>query len=197
MVTKSLSPDKTSQNDSGEPLAEQLMDYRRKKKKKTPLVPDIYPLPFPLWFAFWLWLDAHNLKWGLPPTYGYVCKPVTLSVWYLDRTWLHPEKIISFETNCCKLQNPVPVIHLVQTWILRVLGSPSTDSSVEAQEETRALWIFHTQSRMSLGSRTFLSAPLSPAWSVCPSVSLCPLYSRLLWILPTFYPPHQFSANVH
>ena len=79
-------------------------------------------------------------------------------------------KIISFETNCCKLQNPAPIIHHVQTWILRVIGSPSTDSSVEAQEETRALWIFRTQSRMSLGSRTFLSAPLSPFWSLCPSV---------------------------
>ena len=106
-------------------------------------------------------------------------------------------KIISFETHCCKLQNPAPIIHLVQTWILRVIGSPSTDSSVEAQEETRALWIFRTQSRMSLGSRTFLSAPLSPSWSLCPSVSLCPSYSRPLWILPTFCPPHLFSANVH
>ena len=52
MVTKSLSPDKTSQNDSGEPLAEQFMDYRslkkKKKQNKRPLVPDIYPLSFPL-----------------------------------------------------------------------------------------------------------------------------------------------------
>ena len=106
-------------------------------------------------------------------------------------------KIISFETNCCKLQNTAPIMHLVQTWILRVIGSPSTDSSVEAHEETRALWIFHSQSRMSLGSRTFLSALLSPSWSVCLSVSLCPLYSRLLWILPIFCPPHQFSRTVH
>ena len=106
-------------------------------------------------------------------------------------------KIISFETHCCKLQNPAPIIHRVHTWILRVIGSPSTDSSVEAQEETRALSIFCTQSRMSLGSRTFLSAPLSPSWSLYPSVSLCPSYSRPLWILPTFCPPHLFSANVH
>ena len=106
-------------------------------------------------------------------------------------------KIISFETNCCKLQNTAPIMHLVQTWILRVIGSPSTDSSVEAHEETRALWIFRTQLRMSLGSRTFLSPLLSPSWSVCLSVSLCPLYSRLLWILPIFCPPHQFSRTVH
>ena len=106
-------------------------------------------------------------------------------------------KIISFETHCCKLQNPAPIIHRVHTWILRVIGSPSTDSSVEAQEETRALSIFCTQPRMSLGSRTFLSAHLSPSWSLCPSVSLCPSYSRPLWILPTFCPPRLFSANVH
>ena len=79
-------------------------------------------------------------------------------------------KIISFETHCCKLQNPAPIIHLVQTWILRVPGSPSTDSSVEVHEERRAFQIFHTQLRISLGSRTFLSALLSPSWSLCPSV---------------------------
>ena len=106
-------------------------------------------------------------------------------------------KIISFETICCKLQNTAPIMHLVQTWILEVIGSPSTDSSVAAHEETRALWIFRTQLRMSLVSRTFLSALLSPSWSVCLSVSLCPLYSRLLWILPIFCPPHQFSRTVH
>ena len=79
-------------------------------------------------------------------------------------------KVISFETHCCKLQNPARIIHLGQTWILRVPGSPSTDSSVEVHEERRALQIFHTQLRMSLGSRTFLSALISPSWSFCPSV---------------------------
>ena len=91
-------------------------------------------------------------------------------------------KVISFETHCCKLQNPTPIIHLVQTWILRVPGSPSTDSSVEVHEERRALQIFHTQSRMSLNSRTFLSA-LSPSWSLCLSVpytlALCGSYPLL------------------
>ena len=79
-------------------------------------------------------------------------------------------KIISFETNWYKLQNPALIMHLVQTWILRVIGSPSTDSSTEAHEETGALWIFHSQSRMSLGSRTFPSALLFPSWSVSLSV---------------------------
>ena len=79
-------------------------------------------------------------------------------------------KVISFETHCCKLQNPAPIIHLGQTWILTVPGSPSTDSSVEVHGERRALQIFHTQLRISLGSRTFLSALISPSWSFCPSV---------------------------
>ena len=98
---------------------------------------------FPSWVVFWLWLDAHNLMRGLPLVCGCICKPETVSVWYLDSTWLSA-KIISFETHCCKLQNPAPIIHLVQTWILRVPGSPSTDSSVEVHEERRALQIFHT-----------------------------------------------------
>jgi hypothetical protein len=57
VVTKSLSPDKTSQNDPGEPLAEQLMDYRSLKKQKQKkqkahwsqtfiLFPSLYDLHF-------------------------------------------------------------------------------------------------------------------------------------------------------
>ena len=43
---------------------------------------------FPSWVVFWLWLDAHNLMRGLPP-----CKPETVSVWYLNSTWLHMQKL--------------------------------------------------------------------------------------------------------
>ena len=64
-----------------------------KKKKKKPTSPRHLSSSLPLWFEFLLWLDAHNLMWGLPPIYGYICKPETLSVWYLNSTWLHPEKL--------------------------------------------------------------------------------------------------------
>ena len=168
MVTKSLSPDKTSQNDSGEPLAEQLMDYKSLKKKKKRLVPDIYPLPFMSCILALVGCTQSNE--GSPSGIW-----VYLQAWdclcMISRQYVATSaKIISFETNCCKLQNPAPIIHLVQTWILRVSGSPSTDSSVEVHEERRALQIFRTQSRMSLGSRTFVSALLSPSWSLCPSL---------------------------
>ena len=166
------------------------------KEKKNSLVPDISPLTSPLWVVFLLWLDAHNLMRGLPPVEVHLqtrgCLHM-ISQQYVAKS----AKIISFETNCCKVQNTARIMHLAQTWILRVIGSPSTDSSVEAHEETRALWIIHTQLRMSLGSRTFLSPLLSPSWSVCLSISLCPLYSRLLWILPIFGHPHLFSRTVH
>ena len=48
---------------------------------------------FPSWVVFWLWLDAHNLMRGLPLVYGCICKPETVSVWYLDSTWLHLQKL--------------------------------------------------------------------------------------------------------
>ena len=199
MVTKSLSPDKTSQNDSGEPLAEQLMDYRSLKKKntQTPTGPRHLSSFLPFMICIFALVGCAQSNVGSPSNIR-VHLQARDSLRMISRQYMATSgKIISFETHCCKLQNPAPIIHRVHTWILRVIGSPSTDSSVEAQEETRALWIFRTQSRMSLGSRTFLSAPLSPSWSLYPSVSLCPSYSRPLWILPTFCPPHLFSANVH
>ena len=39
------------------------------------------------------------------------------------------------------------LLQATETWILRVLGSPSTDSSVEVGDERRALQNFRTQSR--------------------------------------------------
>ena len=76
-------------------------------------------------------------------------------------------KIILLETNCCNWQNPAPDdTSCAKLDPYRVIGSPS-DSSVEVHEETGALWIFCTQSRMSLGSRTFLSASLSLPLGVC------------------------------
>lgn len=56
MVTQQFAPEKTSQNDSGELLAEQLMDYRslKKKEKKTHwfqtfiVLPPLYELYFGL-----------------------------------------------------------------------------------------------------------------------------------------------------
>ena len=138
------------------------------KKKKSPLVPDIYPLPFMSCILALVGCTQSNE--GSPSGMW-----VHLQAWdclcMISRQYVATSaKIISFETNCCKLQNPGPIIHLVQTWILRVPGSPSTDSSVEVHEERRALQIFRTQLRMSLGSRTFLSALISPSWSLCPSV---------------------------
>ena len=147
-------------------------------KNISPRVPDISPLPFPLWVVFLLWLDTQNLMRGLPPITS------VFQVWdclrMISRQCMATSaKIISFETSWLKLQNPAPIMRLVQTWILRVPGSPSTDSSAEAHDKTRSLWMLHTQSRMSLDCRTFPSALLFPSWSVCPSVSLCPFYSIL------------------
>ena len=55
-------------------------------------------------------------------------------------------KIISFETNCCKLQKPESLEFLVPLPPIPQLKL------------------------MSLGSRTFLSALFSPFWSLCLSV---------------------------
>ena len=63
---------------------------KKKKKKKnthTHKWSQTFIL-FPSWVVFWLWLDAHNLMRGLLPY-----KPETVSVWYLDSTWLHLQKL--------------------------------------------------------------------------------------------------------
>ena len=62
-----------------------------KKKKKNHWSQTF--ILFPSWVVFWLWLDAHNLMRGLPPVCGCICKPETVSVWYLDSTWLHLQKL--------------------------------------------------------------------------------------------------------
>ena len=137
-----------------------LQEFKEKKKKLT----GSRHLSFtsPLWVVFWRRLDAHNLMRGLPQVQVHLQTGGCLRM--ISQQYVATSaKIISFETNCCKLQNTAPIMHLVQTWILEVIGSPSTDSSVAAHEETRALWIFRTQLRMSLGSRTFLSPLLSPS----------------------------------
>ena len=73
-----------------------------KEKKKNSLVPDIYRLTSPLWVVFWLRLNAHNLMRGLPPVQVHLqtrgC-PHMISQQYVATS----AKIISFETNCCKL----------------------------------------------------------------------------------------------
>ena len=121
MVTKSLSPDKTSQNDSGEPLAEQLMNYRSWKRKKKPLVPDIYPLPFMSCILALVGCTQSN-EWS--PSGMWVHLQAWDCLCMIYQLYVATSaKIISFETNCCKLQNPAPIVHLVQTWILRVPGS--------------------------------------------------------------------------
>ena len=63
-----------------------------KKKKKKAHWSQTFIL-FPSWVVFWLWLDAHNLMRGLPPVCGCICKPETVSVWYIDYTWLHLQKL--------------------------------------------------------------------------------------------------------
>ena len=80
-------------------------------------------------------------------------------------------KSVSFETNCSKLQNPAPIIHLVQIWILRAPGSPSTDSPVEVGDERRALQNFRTQSRC-LYILGHFSLPFSLPFGVCAFLSL-------------------------
>ena len=62
------------------------------KKKKKPHWSQTFIL-FPSWVVFWLWLDAHNLMRGLPLVCGCICKPETVSVWYLDSMWLHLQKL--------------------------------------------------------------------------------------------------------
>ena len=121
-MTKSLSPDKTSQDDSGEPLAEQLMNYRSWKRKKKNHWSQTFIL-FPSWVVFWLWLDAHNLMRGLPPVMWVYLQAWDCLCMIYQLYVATSAKIISFETNCCKLQNPAPIVHLVQTWIHRVPGS--------------------------------------------------------------------------
>ena len=175
----------------------QLMDYRNLKEKKKKLTGSRHLSSYLLFMScvFALVGCTESIEGSPSSTGAFQARGCLrmISQQYVTTS----AKIISFETNWYKLQNPALIMHLVQTWILRVIGSPSTDSSIEAHEETGALWIFHTQLRMSLGSRTFPSALLFPSWSVCLSVSLCPSYFRLLWILPIFGPPHQFSRTVH
>ena len=170
MVTKSLSPDKTSQNDSGEPLAEQLVDYRsKKKKKKNPLVPDIYPLPF---MSCILALVGCTQSNGGSPSGIWVHLQARDSLCMISQQYgATSAKSVSFETNCSKLQNPAPIIHLVQIWILRAPGSPSTDSSVEVGDERRALQNFRTQSRC-LYILGHFSLPFSLPFGVCAFLSL-------------------------
>ena len=62
-----------------------------KKKKKNHWSQTF--ILFPSWVVFWLWLDAHNLMSGLPPVCGCICKPETVSVWYINYTWLHLQKL--------------------------------------------------------------------------------------------------------
>ena len=85
-------------------------------------------------------------------------------------------KIISFETNCCKLQNPAPIIHRVQTWILRVIGSPSTDSSVEVRRK-QELSQFSVLSRGCLWVLGHFSLPPSHRLGVCALLSLSVPYT--------------------
>ena len=81
-----------SQNNSGELLEVQLMDYRSLKEKKNSLVPDIYRLTSPLWVIFLLWLDAQNLMRVLPLVQVHF-KAEAVSEWYLNSTWLHLQKL--------------------------------------------------------------------------------------------------------
>ena len=101
----------------------------KKKKKKSPLVPDIYPLPFMSCILALVGCTQSNE--GSPS-----------GMWVHLQAWDCLCMISRQYVAICK--NPGPIIHLVQTWILRVPGSPSTDSSVEVHEERRALQIFHT-----------------------------------------------------
>ena len=147
----------------------QELKKNKNKNKTTPLVPDIYPLPFMSCIlalvgctqsnegspsGIWVHLQARDSLCMISQQYGATSA-----------------KIVSFETNCCNLQKPAPIIHLVQIWILRPSGSPSTDSSVEVGDERRALQNFRTQSRCLYVLGHF-SLPFSLPFGVCAFLSL-------------------------
>ena len=92
-------------------------------------------------------------------------------------------KIVSFETNCCKLQKPGSLEFLVPLPLIPQL-------KLVTKEE---LFGFSVLSR---DVSRFQDISLCPFLSLLEFVPFCPLYSRPLWILPTFCPLHQFSGTV-
>ena len=80
-------------------------------------------------------------------------------------------KIISFETNCCKLQNPAPIVHLVQTWILRVPGSLPLIPWLKFMRKEE-LFRFSVLSRGCLQVLGHFSLPFSLPLGVCVLLSL-------------------------
>ena len=78
------------------------------KKKKKKLVPDIYPLPFMSCILALVGCTQSNEgspsgMWVHLQAWDCLCMIYRLYV-------ATSAKIISFETNCCKLQNPAPII---------------------------------------------------------------------------------------
>ena len=102
-------------------------------------------------------------------------------------------KIISFETNCCKLQNPTLIKHLVQTWILRVPGSLPLIPWLKFMRKEE-LFGFSVLSRGCLQVLGHLSLPFCLPLGVCAFLSLI---LQPCVDLTDICPLHQFSRTVH
>ena len=144
------------------------------------------------------WLDTQNLMRGLPPIY-----------WCISSLRLSPNDTSTVRGYICKN-------YLIWAKLVEATESCTDNASYENLDPESSWFAFHWFLRWSSwwnkssldfpysvedvsSSRTFPSALLFPCRSVCPIVSLCPLYSILwlLWILPIFCLPHQFSGTVH
>lgn len=129
-------------------------------------------------------LYAHTLMTGLPPIPGWISKLTTVFTWFLDSVW---KKLASFETNHQNRESLLLIMHHVQTWIPRIIGTPSLGSSVESPEHNWALCLLYTKYGSWTPMCVCVCAQVHAC--LCMGISLC-LSSLSLVPLgcPQFYP---------
>ena len=164
-------------------------------KNKSPRVPDISPLPFPLWVVFLFWLDRQNLMRGLPPIHRCISSlrlsPNDISTvrGYICKNYLIGDKLVQATESCtdnasCANLDPESSWFAFH-WFLR-WSSWGNKSSLDFPCSVEVVGHFPLPFSFPLGVYALLS--LSVPFT---------LYSWLLWILPIFCLPHLFSGTVH
>ena len=139
-----------------------LQELKKKKKLKQNDLTGPRHLPsslHELYFGFG-WMNT--ISWGVSLRYMGALASPRLSLYDIST-------IRGYICKNCLIWDKL--LQATETWILRVLGSPSTDSSVEVGDERRALQIFRTQSRCLYVLGHF-SLPFSLPFGVCAFLSL-------------------------